>query len=111
MKYLLSIVFLLSMFCARAQKIFISENKITADVTVFVVNRESRADLLVYVTDRSYTSGLDNNEGIWYFVERRYQADKTIAYGSEYNSDLKIMFTDKKYRAGWRNEEKRHLLE
>ena len=52
-----------------------------------------------------------DNNGLWYFVNYPYQADKKIYFVDyEYQSDLKIYFVDYQYQAGWKNKEKIHLM-
>ena len=66
---------------------------------------------MVYRAPREYTSGVKDNRGIWYFVNREYQADKKIKFVDErYQADLVVMFTDKEYRAGWKKAAKKYLL-
>ena len=51
------------------------------------------------------------NDGLWYFVDYKSQADFAI-YFVDYKSqaDLKVFFVDYKSQAGWLTKEKKHLL-
>lgn len=74
-----------------------------------MVDYESQADLKVFKVD--YSSQVNGNKGLWYFVEYISQADKRICfvdYASQ--SDLKIYFVKYSSQAGWRNKSKQHLL-
>ena len=65
--------------------------------------------MVVYKVD--YKSQARGNQGLWYFVDYKSQADFNI-YFVKYKSqaDLKIYFADYKSQAGWRKNEKKHLL-
>ena len=58
-----------------------------------------------------YKSQAKRNEGLWYFVDYKSQADKKI-YFTDYksNSDITIFFVDYKSQAGWQDKSKKHLL-
>ena len=70
---------------------------------------KSQADLFVYTV--AYKSQAKRNEGLWYFVDYKSQADKKI-YFTDYksNSDITIFFVDYKSQAGWQDKSKKHLL-
>ena len=44
---------LLSILCAKAQKVFSTDSQYQADVKVYVVDSEYQADLLVYKAEKS----------------------------------------------------------
>ena len=69
----------------------------------------SQADLKVYKVD--YKSQAKGNNGLWYFVDYKSQADKKI-YFVDYKSqaDLKVYFVEYKSMSGWINNKKKHLL-
>ncbi len=93
-----------------AQKIMVVDRSYRADFTVCEVSSPSRADLVVYVTDRDWQA--DGNEGVWKYVDRDYRADfKVMFVDREYRADLKVYFTDRRTQAGWRDNAKKHLLE
>lgn len=44
-------------------------------------------------------------------VDYRYQADvKVFVTDKEYRADLVVFKTDREYRAGWRKNNKKHLM-
>lgn len=110
-KILVTLVALLTIIGARAQKIYSTNFKSQADFTVYVVDAEYKADLIVYKTDKEYRAKSADNKGIWYFTDSKLRADKVI-YFVDYQSqaDLKVYFTDKEYRAGWKDKQKQPLL-
>ncbi len=63
-----------------SQTIYSANSKYDADVKVYVASSKYDADLVVYKCQ------------------------------SKYDADLIIYFTDSKYDAGWRTNEKKHLL-
>tara|TARA_B100001057_G_scaffold97357_1_gene94132 strand:+ start:6124 stop:6465 length:342 start_codon:yes stop_codon:yes gene_type:complete len=92
-----------------AQKIYTVNYSSQSDIKVFVVEHESQADLKVFkVNSKTQAEG---NDGLWYFVDYKSKAEKYI-YFVDYKSqaDLKIFFVDYKSRAGWKNNNKKHLL-
>ncbi len=100
----------LASFGASGQKIYKTDSRIKADVKVFVAARESGADLVVYVTDRSHTA--QGNKGIWFYTTSEYAADKKIyIVDDESQAEVKIFYTDKDYLAGWRNKAKRSYFD
>ena len=62
-----------------AQKLFSVDFESHADVKVYVVDYESRADLLVFRED--YQSRASGNDGRWFFVDYRSQADNHLFRG------------------------------
>ena len=96
---------------ALAQKVYSTDYKYQADVNVFVTDREYKADLVVFKTKHSYNAKANENKGIWYFIKHQYDADKKIYFvDHEYQADLIIYFTDKEYKAGWKKNDKKHLM-
>lgn len=83
---------------SSAQKVYSVDNRYQADVKVTVVDLEYREDIVVYKTKQMYKVKANENKGIWFFCDYKYQAD------------LKVFFTDKEYRAGWKHNEKKHLM-
>ena len=70
---------------------------------------KSQADLLIYKVD--YKSQAKGNEGLWFFVEYKSQADiKVFFVDYKSQADLKVFFVDYKSQAGWVSKEKKHLL-
>ena len=103
------IPFLFLSLVSNAQKIYSCDSKYDADVKIFVVESRYSADLLVYKANSRYDA--KGNEGIWYFVESRYDADKLVYFTqSKYDADLLIYFVESRYDAGWRNHERIYLL-
>ena len=78
-----------------SQKIYSTDYKSQADISVFVTDYESQSDLKVFKVD--YQSQAKDNKGFWYFVDYPSQADK------------KIFFVKYPSQAGWRNRSKIHL--
>ena len=108
-QYLLLFACLLFFKAASAQLVFSVNYASQADIKVFVVDYESQADLVVYKT--KYRSEVSGNEGLWHFVEYASQSQKKIffvKYASQ--ADLLIFFTPNKSKAGWRKNEKKHLM-
>ena len=59
----------------------------------------------------SYKYDATDNKGLWYFCDHKYDAKKKIYFvDHKYDADLVIYFTDYKYDAGWRKQEKKHLM-
>lgn len=114
-KLLLPIISILVLFCfsnqARAQKVFVTNSEIQANVKVYVVNYESQADLVVYKTQNEIDARGKNN-GVWYFTKNAVNADKKIYFvKNEIQSQLKIYYTKNKIQAGWKNSSKKHLMQ
>jgi len=63
------------------------------------------ADLIVYKCDYKYDA--EGNNGLWYFTEYKYDADKIIYFTDyKYDADLIIYFSKNKYDAKWMNAAK-----
>ena len=94
---------------AFSQKVYSCQYKSDAEVKVFVSEYKSDADLVVYVAD--YKSDATGNNGIWYFCDYKSDADKRI-YFCDYKSDADIVIYFSKYKsdAGWKKNEKKHLM-
>ena len=92
-----------------AQKVYSCQYKSDADVKVYVSQYKSDADLVVYET--KYKSEATDNSGIWYFCEYKSDADRKI-YFCDYKSDADIVIYFSKYKsdAGWKKNEKKHLM-
>ena len=103
------VAFLFLSLVSNAQKIYSCDSKYDADVKIFEVESKYSADLLVYKSDSRYDA--KGNEGLWYFTESRYDADKLVYFTeSKYDADLLIYFVESRYDAGWRNRERIYLL-
>lgn len=104
--FLMTIVMSTAVF---AQKVYSCQYKSEADVKVYVSQYKSDADLVVYET--KYKSDARDNSGNWYFCEYKSDADIKI-YFCEYKSDADIIiyFTKYKSDAGWKKNEKKHLM-
>ena len=76
---------------------------------MFVADFQSQADLLVYKVH--YASQLGKNDGNWFYVKYKSQADKTIYY-CEYASqaDIKIYFVKYKSQSKWVKDKNKHLF-
>lgn len=108
MRFLFFILFAFLVFGAKAQKVYTANS---ADIRIFVVDKEYRADLVVYRTNKESRAKASDNRGIWFFCDKASRADKKVCFvDKEYRANLKVFFTDKEYRAGWRNQEKKHLM-
>ena len=105
---ILFILFLISI-CSYSQRVFKTYIKNEANVSVYVVNSEDLADLKVFDTQKRIQS--KGNKGVWYFEDREKRAKKKVFFTDNINqSDIKIIFVDKKRKAGWLNNNKKHLF-
>ena len=67
------------------------------------------AHLVVHKCSSKYDA--KENKGLWFFVDSKYDADKTIFFvDSKYDADLIIFFSESKYDAGWRDKSKMQLM-
>lgn len=108
--WLCSVSFLILLSPAKAQKVFDTHNESRAEVKVFVVDKEYRADLIVYTTNVDHRA--KGNKGIWFIEHKESRADKKICFVKvESRADLKVYFTNTESRAGWKNIDKKALLE
>ena len=109
-KIFLVLVLLISALYVNAQKVFDTPSESRADVKVFVVDKDYRADLIVYATNTA--SRANGNKGIWFIEHTESRANKKICFvNSESRADLKVFFTNTESRAGWRNQDKKILME
>ncbi len=83
---------------AQAQKVYQASTRYGADVKLYVVDNESAADIVVFRTDKADDSKVGENNGTWYFCDQPGQAD------------IKVFFTDSKYRAGWKDSSRSSLM-
>lgn len=113
LKWILSLCLISGVFSqGKAQKIFDTHNESRADFKVYVVDRDYRADLIVYTTNTASRAQQKDNKGIWFIEHVESRADKKICFvNNESRADLKIYFTNTESRAGWRNKDKKYLLE
>lgn len=97
---------------AYAQKVYQTNTRYSADVKLYVVDNEGAADIVVFRTDKSDDSRLDDNNGTWYFCRNSGDARKKVFFVEKpYQADLKVFFTDSKYRAGWKDSSKSSLMQ
>lgn len=69
------------------------------DFTVFVTDKEYKADLLVYVVNQDYKA---KSDGLWYVVDQDKNGYTKIAYtNNENRADFKIYFVNSEYKAKW----------
>ncbi len=73
---LLLFVFMITNSSLNAQQVYSCQYKSEADINVYVSDYSSDADLIVYKCD--YRSEASGNEGEWYFVNYKSEADKYI---------------------------------
>jgi len=93
----------------HAQKVFSTNSKYDAKVKVFVASSKYDAHLVVHKCSSKYDA--KENKGLWFFVDSKYDADKTIFFvDSKYDADLIIFFSESKYDAGWRDKSKMQLM-
>ena len=97
-------------FQAKSQKIYEAESPIEANVKYCIVSSPIRADVVVYRANSPVYSGVDKNEGVWYFCQSPIQAQVKICKVPEVQSQLKVCFTDSPIMAGWKNTEKKSLM-
>lgn len=97
-------------FPACAQSVFVSNASYKSDVTVYVTEDANEADLLVCWEKYAYQA--KSNTGHWHTVAYAYQADLKIYFTDQpSHADLIICIVSHRYRAGWRNKNKKHLLD
>ncbi|MCS7054386.1 MAG: DUF6150 family protein [Ignavibacterium sp.] len=109
MFYLALIIIAFYQTASYPQLIYSTNSQHKADIKVFVVDYANQADLKVYKVNHKYEA--DGNQGLWYFVDYEFQADKKIHFVKYmYQADLKIYFVKYKYQAGWNEKSKMHLL-
>ena len=99
------------LYCTlRAQKVYSVKYRDRSDVTVYVTDYPSQADLLVYRV--KYRDRAGDKDGWWYFTKYPDRADKKIFF-EKYSSraDLKIHFVQYKSSAKWRRQQKQYLLQ
>ena len=107
------IILSLVLFCGisvagYSQKVYCSNSKIEAKVTVYVTPYKSNADLVVYKCNHTEARG---NKGWWYFTKNYPDADIVIYFTENHpDADIVIYFTENHPEAGWRNEHKKHLF-
>ena len=112
LKILILLCILMCAGSAKAQKVFDTHNESRAQVKVYVVDRDYRADLIVYTTNNASRARKEDNKGIWFIEHVESRADKKICFvDREYRADLKVYFTNQESRAGWKNKDKKHLME
>jgi hypothetical protein len=103
-------VWLVSAPAVTAQVVFEVPYASAADLRVHVVPYESQADLCVYRV--AYATEAVGNKGYWYFAKTTLRADKRIFFVQwPSQADLKICWVPFRGRAGWRNPDRRKLLE
>ena len=99
-----------SFFIANAQKVYDTHNESRAQVKVFVVDKDYRADLIVFTTNTEHRA--KGNRGIWFIEHNESRADRKICFvNNESRADLKVYFTNTESRAGWKNPDKKCLME
>lgn len=63
----------------------------------------------IYSCESKYNA--DENKGLWYFTDSKFNADKKIFFTNSKNkAGLVIYFTESDYNAEWRNKNKMHLF-
>lgn len=110
LRYLILFIAILFTFQAKSQKVYEVESPIEANVKYCVVGSPIMADVVVYRANSPVYSGVDKNEGVWYFCQSPTQAQVKICKVPEVQSQLKVCFTDSPIMAGWKNTEKKKLL-
>ena len=102
MKKILLILLILYSYTIYSQKVYVEKYPGKGIINVYVTDYLSNADLLVYKTTNIYDT---DNEGAWYFVEYKQQADKRV-YFVKYPSQATLIIYYVKYpqQAGWRSK-------
>lgn len=73
----------------------------TSDYKVFVTNRRSEADLVVFKTKSKHLGKV--TEWVWHETNSRYESDFTYTFvKSKYTSDLVVFFTTRRSESGWK---------
>lgn len=97
--------------CFKWQNIYVTKVPTIANINVYVVSTPTNADLIVYKAPSPIYPGVNENTGIWYFVNNQTMADETIYYVETPTiADLKIYFTNIPTQAGWQNDKKKNLI-
>ena len=80
----------------------VSENK--AKFKVFKVDRDYKADLLVFVVDRAFDT---KGDALWYMQDKESGATSTITWvDRDYKADIKVFFFFCDYKAKWNKPHK-----
>lgn len=94
----------------KAQSVYQAPYRSDGEVRVYVSRYKGEADLLVYKTQ--YRGEATGNTGVWYFTEYRGIADKRIFItDTRGDADIVICYTPYRGEAGWRNQQKKQLME
>ena len=98
---LTTILLLLTMTVAKAQRVCQVSYRSQANVIAYITQYKWEANLLVYITN--YPHEADNRLGIWYYTNNTNAIDWRVfitPYRNE--ADLIIYFTQYKWEAGFR---------
>jgi len=107
---LLTFILIVLTYSGVSQSIFTCEYKYQSDITVKVVNYKHEADLLVYRSTVDYNT--KGNKGVWYFTDTKYTSDISVQFVKyKYQADLTIYYVRHSYEAGWRNKNKKYLIQ
>lgn len=97
---------------ARAQTVYQTPNRADGEVRVYVTQYRSEADLIVFRSNNIGEARASGNTGVWYFTDTRSLGEKRIFITTNRaDSDITIAYTDTRGDAGWRNQQKRQLME
>ena len=109
-KLLLASALMLLQTAANSQLICATEHPGMADLKVYVTEYQGMADLLVY--KQPYQVAVGPNNGQWFFTPYQGSATKIIYFTDQQGlADLIICYVDTQGAAGWKNREKKRLLE
>jgi len=109
-KILLASAFILTCLIGHSQIVYSVDNQSFADIKVYVVSSQAFADLLVY--KQSNQAFVGPNNGQWFFTTNQSFAKKKIFFtDNQAFADLKIFYVDSPNFAGWKNMDKKSLLD
>lgn len=95
---------------AFAQTVYKAPFRSDGEVRVYETQYKSEADLLVFKAAYKVPTG--DNRGMWFFTDTRSIADKRVYFTDNRNdADIVIFYTPYASEAGWRNQQKKQLME
>lgn len=84
---------------AAAQKVYLTDSEMRADLVVFESPSEVQADLKVFLTD--YQTHAGSKPGVWYITDSEVQSDMLVYItNSQIRADLIIHYVNSQTHAG-----------
>jgi hypothetical protein len=104
--------FLILSAALKAQIVYQAPVRSDGEVRVYVTKYRSEADLIVFKSQNIGEARASGNAGVWYFTDTRSLAEKRVYITDiRADSDITIAYTDIRGDAGWRNPQKKKLME